>query len=247
MKIGVISLAIGDKFKADVKYGILTKQKYCSKHGYDFLTSEGKTDYSRHLAWSKVPAILQYLRPEYGYDYLVWIDADTLIMNDSIRVEDLIQRLMEGKDLMYVAARQWVNTGVLFMRNTPFLTEFLTECWQHTDQICWEQGAIDLLYRTNWKNCQSKIKVVADQTQFNSDWYQYKPGQFILHFPGCGEAGRPVDCLKRMMAKFCPIRMDEDTDETYIERRQWLDGSVGVDVEVWYMLCRACNKYLPLD
>ena len=37
MKIGVITLAFGKKFLNDIKYGRITLENYCKKHGYDLL------------------------------------------------------------------------------------------------------------------------------------------------------------------------------------------------------------------
>lgn len=212
-------MAIGDKFREDVKYGIRSKVEYCKRHGYDFIQDDSKTDYTRHLAWSKIPAILEYL-PK--YDYLVWIDADTLIMNPEKKLEDFISKLMLDNQLMYVASLNWVNTGVMFIKNTQFMKAFMAQSWHHTDQICWEQGAIDLLYRTDWLGCQKVIKVIPDQTEFNSLWHQFKWGQFLVHFPGCGEKGRPENCLKRMMDMFCTLKMDEESWETYLKRLETL-------------------------
>jgi hypothetical protein len=84
MKIGIVTLYD----EAYREFGAVTaslKRDYCQKHGYDFIEDDSKTDMTRHLAWSKIPAILEYL-PK--YDYLVWMDADTLIMNPEKRLEE---------------------------------------------------------------------------------------------------------------------------------------------------------------
>jgi hypothetical protein len=131
----------------------------------------------------------------------------------------------------------WVNTGVMFIKNTQFMLAFMAQSWHHTDQICWEQGAIDLLYRVNWLGCQEVIKIVPDQTEFNSLWHQFKWGQFLVHFPGCGEPGRPQNCLKRMMDMFCVLKMDEETEEEHRNRIEKLKT-----VEM-----RQDGRYLPLE
>jgi len=240
MRIGVCSLAIGDAFKEAVKYGVRSKVLYCQKHGYDFIQDDSLTDHSRHLAWSKIPVILNYLTK---YDYLVWVDADTLIMNPDKRLEDYIA-MMADRELMYVASLGWVNTGVMFIKNTPFMLEFFAETWGYTNEICWEQGAIDRLYRDDWRGCRSKIVILPDQTVFNSLWHQYRWGQFLVHFPGCGEPNRPENCLRRMMDMFCVLRMDEESEEEYGKRLQKL-RSINMTAE--YLRCSGEGKYLPLD
>ena len=164
MKIAVCSFVIGDKYKDIVKYGIQTRINYCRKHGYDYIDDESVYDPSREIEWSKILIIQKYLA---RYDFLVWVDADTFIMNNEIRLEDLLDRLLGSADLMYVAAHGWVNNGVFFVRNTPLMHAYFKEVYNHTGEICREQGAMDLLYRINWENCQSKIVIVRNQKEFN--------------------------------------------------------------------------------
>jgi hypothetical protein len=219
MKIGVCSFVIGDKYKNIVKYGIQTRVNYCKKYGYTYIDDDTIYDTSREIEWSKILVISKYLS---SYDFLVWIDADTFIMNDEIRLEELIDRLLENKDLMYVAAHEWVNNGIFFVRNTTLMHEYFKETYKNTSHICREQGAMDYLWRINWNGCREKMVIVQNQKEFNSFWNNYSWGDFIIHFPGCNEPNRPEDCLERMMNMFCPIKMDEDTDETYNQRIEWL-------------------------
>jgi hypothetical protein len=243
IKIGIVSLAVGEKFREDVKYGIRTKVKYCEKYGYDFIEDDSNTDHTRHLAWSKIPVILAYLEK---YDYLVWMDADTIITNDDKKMEWFIREYMGDKELMYVESKQWVNTGVMFIKSTDYMREFMSESWNHTDKICWEQGAIDYLWRINWRNCRSKIMLVPDQRTFNSSWEQWRPSQFLVHFPGCGEPNRPVECLKRMMSMFCVLKKDDECYDEYIKRMDWL-GNADKEIPVLESVCRRTQNVFPLD
>ena len=89
MKIGVLTLCIGDKYYEAVKSGIESKKAYCYKHGYDFiLGSEDIYDKSRPIAWSKIKMIEKYL-PK--YDFVFCSDADVIIMNENIKLENFIQ------------------------------------------------------------------------------------------------------------------------------------------------------------
>jgi len=239
MKIAIGSLSIGEKYKNDTKYGRLTKINYCKKWGYDFIEDSSNTDKSRPLQWSKIKLILKYLS---DYDYFVWIDADTLIMNQEISIESFIVRLMvpENKELIYSKEYSWVNTGVMFIKNTDFMNNFFKESWRHPNLICLDQGAIDMLWRTNWRLCQSKINIV-EQTEFNSGWYNWEWGQFLIHFPGCGESGRKPNSLRRMMEMFCPLKMSEEVDEEYQKRLLWLHRDTLKERELMRH-----SKYLPL-
>jgi hypothetical protein len=239
MKIAVCSLSVGENYRNITQYGIDTRRNYCEKHGYTFIEEESAVDWTRHLAWSKIPLILKHLS---SYDFLVWMDADSFVMNDTYKLEDFITRLLGDKDLMYTTGHNWVNTGVFFVKNTPFMKLFFQEAYKHTDQICWEQGAIDYLWRINWNNCKEKIIIVQNQVEFNSFWDLFSWGQFILHFPGCGEPNRPKESLRRMMNMFCPVKMDEDTKETFEFRLEWLKNEAEKDLKK----AKKYGTYIPL-
>ena len=251
MRIGIISMYSGDKFKNDTKYGRQTLLNYCKKHDYDFIEDEScVSEHNREIQWTKILLIQKYLQYENEiYDYLIWIDADILIMNLSISIESFINRLMNNKHIMYSKDfGGWVNNGVIFIKNTKEALDYFIETWNHTDQICREQGSMDYLYRMNWNNCQNIIEITQDTREYNPTWFEYDHGQFLLHFPGCGEPNRLPNSLKRMMDMFTPIKMDEDTEETYLKRLEWLKNEAGAEMRYKKQLCIQQGwKYLPID
>lgn len=251
MKIGIIYMAYGEKFKADIKYGRITLIDYCKRYGYDFIEDESLAkEHDREIQWTKILLIQKYIQSESPkYDYLVWIDADTLIMNPEIRIEDFISRLMNNRDIMYSNDfHGWINNGIIFIKNTPISLEYFKEVWNHTGEICREQGAMDLLYRMNWNNCRNFVQVTLDLREYNSLWHTYEWDQFLLHFPGCGEPNRLPNSLKRMMDIFTPIRMKEDTDDSFINRMKWLREKAGDEMRYKKQLCNQQGwKYLPID
>ncbi len=89
--IAVVSIAIGDSYYEQVKLGIENKHVYCEKHGYDFIFTEETLDHSRHPYWQKILLTLKAMEnPQ--YQWVVWIDADTLIMDLSTPLEDFIDK-----------------------------------------------------------------------------------------------------------------------------------------------------------
>ena len=50
------------------------------------------------------------------YDWLVFIDVDTLIMNPAVRLEDVAD---DSVDQVLAADHNGVNSGVWMVRNTP--------------------------------------------------------------------------------------------------------------------------------
>ena len=257
MKIGIITLAHGEKFKNDIRYGRQTLINYCKKYNYDLLEDEDMiTKHDREIQWTKILLILKFLeQKEPYYDYLVWIDADIIILNQELSLEGFIERLMNGKDIMYSKDfGGWVNNGVIFIKNTPRSYDYFKESWNHTNEICREQGSMDMLYRYNWNNCQSFIEITQDHREYNPIWHQYKYGMFLMHFPGCGEPNRLPNSLLRMMDMFSPLKLEGDnghaldTEETYKERLRWLREDAEKELEHKRILCIQQGwKYLPID
>jgi len=222
MKIAVCSLSLGEEFRDVTKYAIQNKILYCEKHGYDFIEDPSVYDSNRPHAWSKILLVKKYLP---NYDYVMWIDADTFIMNDEIKIEDKINTLMNDRDFMVGIDWQMMNSGVFFMKNTQGMIDFLDEIYKQTHLVIpvggnYEQTAIIELYENNWNNIQDVSSVIKypRQIEFNSYYYNYSHGHFILHFPGC----RDLPGLRMMMDRYCPLRMSTDSDDDFARRLEWL-------------------------
>jgi hypothetical protein len=220
MKIGVCTLAMGDKFKQSTYFGRLTKAIYCAKHDYDLLDDEGTDIYdgTRPMPWSKVKLLQKHLA---DYDYLVWLDGDTIIMNDSVSLESLISSYMQDKEFMLCIDNGMIlNTGVWFVKNTPYTHRFLKSMYDRTDLIdarFWEQAAFIDFYNTNEFDVQNHSMVLPQhmQTVFNCSMYFYKPGCLLIHFLGfCGQP----DLLAVAMRKFYPGVHIGESDIQYAER-----------------------------
>ena len=226
IKIGVCSLSIGEKYKEYTKYSLINKIKYCRKHGYDFIEDETIYNPEKPIPWSKLLLILKYLSE---YDYLVWIDADILIMNSEIKLEDFIEKY-NSVDIICGSDWKMINTGVIFVKNTDFSREFIRQVYdnkydpeedKNQRYLNWEQGSFINLYDLNSLDCRNHIKV-TDPSEFNSYWYNYFPGHFILHF-----AGVRGDLLSYLIKDYCPDRLDDiDDDKSYNDRMLWLSGPV---------------------
>lgn len=62
---------------------------YVKKYNYDLIvTPSNLIDHTKPIAWSKLLAIKYYLK---YYDYLFYIDMDTVILNMDIKLEDIIE------------------------------------------------------------------------------------------------------------------------------------------------------------
>ena len=103
---------------------------YALNHGYEFSVDSftymdmlSIISPREHTAWYKVKAINDRIRREdsrLGKDveYIVWIDADAVVINAAIRLEDIVIR-GEYKDLIIaedMTPACSINTGVVLIR-----------------------------------------------------------------------------------------------------------------------------------
>lgn len=110
--------------------------RYAATHAFDLwpIYGEVKGCEGRHPFWAKVALIKQAIRA--GYRFIVWLDADTLIVTE----EDLRSACPDGGIGMTYHSMDWGegtlaydhhNAGALYMEVTPE-TEAFVRCWWET-------------------------------------------------------------------------------------------------------------------
>lgn len=223
LKIAMCYLAIGEVYKTHTKESRKNKILYCEKHGYDFIDDESIHDKTRSIPWSKIPLLLKYLD---DYDYLAWCDADMLIHNDLIKIEDFIEKY---KNYDMFCGTDWImpNTGFWIVKNTDFSKNFLkgmlTNVYNENEfsdgrYLNHEQGSFISLYDKNFLDAKTKIKISGEPRECNSYWFNFfSEVDFILHL-----AAVRNELLMFLIKEYFPNRLDDDTDETYQNRIKWL-------------------------
>ena len=188
----------------DVSYNVgflcsVVNEAYCKRHGYDFLrVVQAKEDMSklssgRHLAWGKV-ALLRHLlqgreqlvpgceklgvRAE-DFDYIAWIDADAMILNHALKLEELVS-VAQNADFIIgedMADTDFLNTGLmLFRTSSSWCQDLLQQWWDDSDvrwhhEVCWDQtGLCSLL----------QAKGILHQKERWFSWYG-GPRHKLLH------------------------------------------------------------------
>lgn len=233
LRIALCSLTIGEKYKEITKYGRRSKVLYCEKQCYDFFDEETDVDYTRPLAWSKINIIKKHL-PD--YDYVLWVDGDTLLMNNNIKIENIIKDFSNKKDI--TVAQDWtmINTGVILLKNTTWTMNFLNLIYEQVEFLNhpnWEQTAFIHLLENNSLDSKNHINVLPlhFQNKINSYWFSYCFNDcFILHFPGCFRDNEE-NGLIIAMNKYCPIKMDNEDEEQYNKRLYWLEHESRHEIE----------------
>ena len=103
-------------------------EQYARRHRMDFVCRTGLQQQERPAQWDKILLIRQAL--EVGYAAIVWLDADTLIVDPA---RDLRAALPSNAWLGMVkhgTAPPWFNSGAIYVRNTPQSRAYFEEVWR---------------------------------------------------------------------------------------------------------------------
>jgi hypothetical protein len=211
----IATLAIGPDFRRALVPALTAKCDYAARHGYVYLEGgEEVWDRTRPIAWSKVGFLLSILdRVPDGT--IVWLsDADVLITNPALRLEEYVLPLLPAnKDmLMTLDACGHVNSGNMLIRAGPWARDFWrrvdgrTDCTYH---IWWENMAILRLMEEEPAD-EARIQVTSDHKRFNA-YLQglpgqalWEPGDFLVHFAGVYNVARMADLIRAIQAGKIP-------------------------------------------
>lgn len=210
-ELTILTLVIGADYRKKLQRCLESKKAYAEKHGYTYIQGdETFWDRDRPIAWSKVPFVLHHLSklPE---NAMVWLsDADVLITNANLRVEDhVLPHFQANKELLMTNdSCGHINSGNIFFRNTPWVRDYWQRVWNDTTylyHIWWENAAMIHQLETN-KIDQEKIQITKDHKRFNAFLRGlpgeplWMPGDFLVHFAGVydpKEIDRLTDAILR--------------------------------------------------
>ena len=103
------------------------KVSYCERHGYQLFNESLSLDRSRPPSWSKIRAAQRLLQNE-DCDWVFWMDADTVIMNSTIRIEDFLPSADVDLVLTQQKGASW-NAGAWLIRKSEWSLAFLDHWW----------------------------------------------------------------------------------------------------------------------
>lgn len=147
---------------------VQNQENYAKKHGYHYVfrsdcapatSEENKKDPFYLGAWSK-PLFIQELL-EKDFDYVFWIDSDSIFTNFNLNFDDLIAL---EKDIVFTGDCYDVcNSGHILLKNTEFSKNFIND-WERSRFInCSSLDKASLGFDTT-KDGFSR----GDQTNFNA-------------------------------------------------------------------------------
>jgi len=216
MSIAILTLCVGADYKKAMEPGLESKREYAKKHGYAIhIGGEDIWDRTRPISWSKIRFIQKYLGQ---YDYLVWSDADAVILDQEKRLEThILDRLPANKDMLWTFdACSHYNCGHLVLRGkSPWLKDFLERSYKQVDlihHIWWDNAAMIRLFETNAGD-REKIETCKENWLINSYVFGknnsandpscrlYEPGDFLIHFAGVYEPWNIYRMMKYALIK----------------------------------------------
>lgn len=185
------------------------KERYCRLHGYGFHSAGERLD-DRPAGWSKIPLLLRHLA---DYELLYWSDADSVIMQPAVRLEEPADPKAE-LTFSIAGLHGTLNSGEFFVRNSPWARDFLETVYAQEFLVNNERGRPKTpghWLRRKLCGCVGCRKFQYDQKAFthvvhhldpaeresrlafyppehplyfNGYGEHYREGVFVRHFPG---------------------------------------------------------------
>ncbi len=241
-RFGILTLCSGAMREQIGDFAAKGKQAYADRHGYDFLYETELLDPTRDGSWNKIPWLQKYLP---CYEWLLWSDADCIISNGDIRLEDILG----GADRDLVIGRDHqpcLNAGNFFIRNCAWSFDFLKRVYARADQPDFlngrwnrggyyaerEQGVMQAFFETKPDCNHVDIRPVRDlgfSYRMNRirgmgfTWAYpdfWKPGDFLKHYNGwvCSEAHRLTNMWNPLGGGSTFIPLNPTNGHTYPAR-----------------------------
>nr|CAG8446061.1 8709_t:CDS:2 [Entrophospora candida] len=182
------------------------KRSYAQLHDYSFVGRSyefAQQIYkNRKTVWGKFDAIEKVLP---YYDWIFWLDMDTIITNKSVSVESLLEKFVNmvgGEEnfskINLVVARpvhdKMINAGVFLLRNSEWSRSFIRKCQYRTDLYkgnMYEQRAMwDLMRDREWES--GVLLLDQDDRTFNTFPSRFIKGDFVVHYAPDGCPSKPM-------------------------------------------------------
>ena len=194
MRVLILTLA-DEKFSDIAEISTPNKKRYAKHHGYGFVCVDELPAPDRSASWNKIRAIQERLDE---FNWIFWTDADSLIMNGDIRIEDIIGD--NRQDLIMTKDTNGLNAGQFLIKNSAWSHSFLWTVWSQTqflDHAWSEQAAI--MHVLGGDPDPGHVLFVEKRVlnAYHTPYYwDYLPGDFLVHFVGLTQEH---DRLKQIM------------------------------------------------
>lgn len=183
-----------EKYKNLSQITFKNNKEYADKYGYDFISYDSNFDNSKTAYWQKYIALKRHIK---NYEWVIFLDADCIIMNHNIELESLIDEKYDmifenmgdrflGENSEYEKYMDWnynaISSAMLF-KNCKTSIDFITDVHQNIKFPV--RGIYDntlvrcLLSSDIYKNRVKMFEI--DSRKLNSVWYTNKPSFLLEH------------------------------------------------------------------
>ena len=197
----ILIITAEDRNEEYIKLHDESFKKYSKLHNYEYLRLDNCPKEESSTYWCKIYKVKEYLNK---YDYVMWVDSDTIITNYNKSLDEFISKFGEP-DIIIGEDEQTnrflpiniLNAGVFLIKNSKIGKEFIDDCLNKIPDnciinnkeqgvwagVCYEQGIMNILLKTKYKDhfYLDKDKTFIFNHTFNSD-LNYD-NNFILHLP----------------------------------------------------------------
>ena len=187
----------------------ITHKAYAERHGYAHeVVREYRTD--THPSHQKIRLLKERIDQ---YDAILWLDADTVVMNKWFAVEGFFgHRHVMNISVDWCAPIEdddrpttYVSCGNFILWNTPVTMEFIDYWHRHSERYavrnicCWEQDGLraamkdslwfnDLVRRHPRRALNAVHETCVNRNFPDCAPKPYKPGDFLLHLTNVDRA-----------------------------------------------------------
>ena len=167
-----------------VDYGLTTgvvAEKYAARHGYSIHIQRSLIDPQISATWNKICALEGHLQEA---DWLLWLDADALIVNPALQLESLVDQYGAGKNALFSVDEGGLCAGIFLLKNCPWSVQFLKTLLYlgNTNAVkcAHEQGTIQHLF-DNYPSVTTQLGAIPEELILNPHSC-FSEKAFIMHY-----------------------------------------------------------------
>ena len=184
-KIAIVSLYT-DEISDYAIYSENSIKEYCYKQGYTFYIYRKTLDDKHSPSWSKSQAILNHVN---DHEYIMWLDADTLIFNPDKKIESILDQCLPRKHIIAtqdIGGNSMLNSGALIFTSHNYSKNIIKK-WRDFDgdksHLYASGGDQEVLCKILKKSDPGGFnRKIFEMNEFNTDPRFVDKDTFILHF-----------------------------------------------------------------
>lgn len=167
-----------------------SKEEYCKIHGYEFFVKDSNFDFDRKVNWERVPMFINFIKQK-KWDWIWFLGTDCMIMNQTIRLENIID---DNYDMILANSSNSkieVNTDSWLIKSSDWSLNFLETINKRTDlyhhEWCEQQAVIEEIEKNEGVKKHFKLVHTRCFNSYYHAWFpefNFKFGDFVIQAAG---------------------------------------------------------------